>query len=85
MPTIIRTYTESTLYKLASIKIGDFFEYNKKLFIKLSNNQSFSTPERKGKPLVDFCWNFSNNQSFYLNRLTNVYKCPNIEIKYSLE
>lgn len=77
MPKVTREYKESTLYPLSSVEIGNFFEYNKKLFIRL--------PDGLTKHKMIPCWSFSNYQLFRLSPSVNVYKCPNVEIKYNLE
>lgn len=77
MAIITREYKESILYPLSTVDIGSFFEYNEKLFIRL--------PNRLTKHKMIPCWSFPRNQLLRLNPLTNVYKCPNVEIKYNIE
>lgn len=76
MLTIIRDVEERISYKLNTIGMGIFFEFEKKLYITLR----LIGPEN-----VDIrCFNVNDSISCQMPIDTLVYKCDPVEIKYNL-
>ena len=77
MVQVINKYKESNVYNLKDLEVGEFFEYNKDLFMVL--------PGRRTQHSTISCWRFDQGRAFRLSPFVLVYKCPLIDIEYFLE
>lgn len=76
MATIERDVEEIVQYPISNLYRGEFFEYDKRLYIKLE----YKKPEEEGIS----CFNITDCVMCVFNKDTLVYKCEPIKIKYSL-
>jgi len=77
MTTIERNVKEIAQYSISNLTRGEFFEYDKKLYVKLEYR----------KPIEEnvICFNITNCIMCTFTKDALVYKCNPVKIKYSLD
>ena len=73
MITIIRNVEEITKYNLSTLLRGNFFEYEKKLYIFIKYEETIIS-----------CLNITDKELTTLSPETKIYICDPVVIKYNL-